>query len=81
MTPLCKVDVTLPGVRGASGVHGAGSVDALLSEVSRMGSGLARSGRPPETPRSNGPLSSQMADGDVAIELHAQPLHGPQLYS
>jgi hypothetical protein len=62
-------------------VHGAGSVDALLSEVSRMGSGLARSGRPPETPRSNGPLSSQMADGDVAIELHAQPRHGPQVYS
>ena len=27
MTPLCKVDVTLPGVRGAWGVRGAGGVD------------------------------------------------------
>ena len=27
MTPLCKVDVTLPGVRGALGVRGAGGVD------------------------------------------------------
>ena len=27
MTPLCKVDVTLPGVRGASGVRDAGGVD------------------------------------------------------
>src|SRR5215217_1390711 len=27
MTPLCKVDVTLPGVRGALGVHDAGGVD------------------------------------------------------
>jgi hypothetical protein len=27
MTPLCKIDVTLPGVRGASGVRGAGGVD------------------------------------------------------
>src|SRR3954449_10477104 len=27
MTPLCKVDVTLPGVRGASEVHDAGGVD------------------------------------------------------
>jgi hypothetical protein len=27
MTPRCKVDVTLPGVRGASGVRGAGGVD------------------------------------------------------
>jgi hypothetical protein len=26
MTPLCKVDVTLPGVRGAWGVRGAGGV-------------------------------------------------------
>src|SRR5271166_2318775 len=26
-TPLCKVDVTLPGVRGASGVRDAGGVD------------------------------------------------------
>src|SRR3954469_11798938 len=27
MTPLCKVDVTLPGVRGASGVRDVGGVD------------------------------------------------------
>src|SRR3954454_2016750 len=27
MTPLCKVDVTLPGVRGASEVRDAGGVD------------------------------------------------------
>jgi hypothetical protein len=27
MAPLCKVDVTLPGVRGASGVRDAGGVD------------------------------------------------------
>src|SRR5215213_10792171 len=27
MTPLCKVDVTLPEVRGASGVRDAGGVD------------------------------------------------------
>ena len=27
MTPLCKVDVTLPGVRGALGVRDAGGVD------------------------------------------------------
>src|SRR4051812_49886129 len=27
MTPLCKVDVTLPGVRGASEVHDTGGVD------------------------------------------------------
>src|SRR4051794_22822302 len=27
MTPLCKVDVTLPGVRGASGVRDGGGVD------------------------------------------------------
>lgn len=26
-TPLCKVDATLPGVRGASGVRNAGGVD------------------------------------------------------
>jgi len=39
MTPLCKFDVTLPGVRGASGVHGAGGVDE--QEGIRRARGLA----------------------------------------
>src|SRR6516225_4223661 len=39
MTPLCKVDVTLPGVRGASGVGDAGGVDE--QEGIRPARGLA----------------------------------------
>src|SRR5262249_52038155 len=39
MTPLCKVDVTLPGVRRASGVRGAGGVDE--QEGVRPAGGLA----------------------------------------
>ena len=55
MTPLCKVAVTLAGVRGASRVRGAGGVDALLSEASARGfraRGLRP--RPGMTPRDNG---------------------------
>src|SRR6516165_6904626 len=45
MTPLCKVDVTLPGVRRASGVRGAGGVDE--QEGIRPARGVAgRSVRP-----------------------------------
>jgi hypothetical protein len=42
---FCKVDVTLPGVRGASEVHGTGGVDALFSEANAHGS-RARGLRP-----------------------------------
>jgi hypothetical protein len=39
MTPLCKVGVTLPGVRRASGVRGAGGIDE--QEGIRPARGLA----------------------------------------
>src|SRR3954469_5787354 len=41
MTPLCKVDVTLPGVRGASGVRDGGGVD----EQERIRSARGSAGR------------------------------------
>src|SRR4051794_27383046 len=45
MTPLCKVDVTLPGVRGALGVRDAGGVDEQEGIRSARSSAGVRSSR------------------------------------
>ena len=61
MSPLCKVDVTLAGVRGAPGCMVP--VVSMLSypKPVRVGSGLAGSARAPERPHEiKGPPSSRM---------------------
>jgi hypothetical protein len=53
MTPLCKVDVTLPGVRGASGVRDAGGVDeqeAISDILADRHQVEGHVGRPPRAP-------------------------------